>query len=306
MLTVMIATRNRAGGLPRVLAAFARLEAPSGGWKLVVVDNGSTDTTRDVLRTYAAELPLVPLFEPEPGKNAALNHALEYLDGDLAVFTDDDVLPRPDWLVRLRAAADDHREYSLFGGPILPHWESPPPEWVAWVPMGPVFAVRAPSAAGPTDAGTVFGPNMAIRADLFRNGTRFDASMGPRGAEYPMGSEAELLQRLARKGYLAWHVQDAVVEHLIRGSQLDKRWALRRAVRFGRGEYRLRVMAGTQHEASLPWRMVPRIVKRTARMVKARLSRNESAFFAERWELNAHWGNLVEAWLMRRAGRVQR
>ena len=45
MLTVLIATRNGAATLPRVLASYTQLEPPTGGWKLVVVDNGSTDGT---------------------------------------------------------------------------------------------------------------------------------------------------------------------------------------------------------------------------------------------------------------------
>jgi hypothetical protein len=50
MLTVVMATRNRAGVLHRVLDSFAALEIPRGGWKLVIVDNASTDATPEVLR----------------------------------------------------------------------------------------------------------------------------------------------------------------------------------------------------------------------------------------------------------------
>jgi glycosyltransferase involved in cell wall biosynthesis len=100
VLTVFLATRNRADVLARALKAFAALESPPSGWKLVVVDNGSSDRTPAVLDEYRHRLPLVPVHEPTLGKNAALNTGLAQLHGDLAVFTDVDVLPRPDWLVQ--------------------------------------------------------------------------------------------------------------------------------------------------------------------------------------------------------------
>ena len=53
MLTTVFATRNRAAALPRVLDAFAGLQAPPGGWTLIIVDNGSTDATAAVVQGYA-------------------------------------------------------------------------------------------------------------------------------------------------------------------------------------------------------------------------------------------------------------
>ena len=60
-LTVFFATRNRAHAIPRVLEAFTGLTAPEGGWKLVVVDSGSSDTTMEVLQGFASRLPLTIL-----------------------------------------------------------------------------------------------------------------------------------------------------------------------------------------------------------------------------------------------------
>src|SRR6516225_223426 len=119
MLTVLIATRNGARTLPRCLGALAGLTSPPGGWKLVVVDNGSTDATREIVASFADRLPLTFLLEPRHGKNAALNAGLGSVEGDLVVFTDDDTLPRPDWLVEMRRAADEHRSFSIFGGSVL-------------------------------------------------------------------------------------------------------------------------------------------------------------------------------------------
>ena len=304
MLTVFIATRNRSQTLTRVLDTFARVQVPSSGWKLVVVDNGSTDQTREVVASFQSVLPLIYKFEGTVGKNVALNTALTELEGDLAVFTDDDVFPKPNWLVRLRAAADAQSSYSMFGGVILPRWEVSPPEWVGCLPRGPVFTLSAPLLTdGPTDPGNLFGPNMAIRSEIFKSGTRFDISIGPCGADYPMGSESELVERLGRQGHKAWHVHDAVVEHFIRDYQLNKSWVLRRAIRFGRGQ--LRLLGAAEPSAVQSWlgvnpRHFARMFKRVIRIAKAWLRFNEQELFLARWDFNNLLGQVLEARLLRR------
>ena len=309
MLTVLMATRNGSRTLPGVLEAMTQLREPSSGWKLVIVDNGSTDRTREIVKSFQTLLPLNYLFEEKLGKNVALNTGLAQADGDLVVFTDDDVFPRPDWLVRLRAAADEHPSYSMFGGVILPRWEVPPPPWVAWLQPAPIFSLTDPEwKEGPIDPGFLFGPNMAIRSWLFSSGTRFDPSIGPRGADYPMGSESELLQRLKRQGNGAWHVQGAIVEHFIREYQLDKSWVLKRAIRFGRG-HQLRAL---KEEASagasflgVPPRYFLRMLRRWIRIAGAWLRSDEQEMLVARWELNYLWGHVVEARQSRRRRRPQ-
>lgn len=303
MPTVLFATRNRDQILAGVLESYTHLQAPPTGWKLVVIDNGSTDRTREVVGSFQSKLPLTYLYEGRMGKNVALNTGLEELDGDLAVFTDDDVFPNPDWLARLQAAADAQPSYSMFSGVILPRWEVTPPQWVRYLPKGPVFTLSDPQLKdGPTLPGNLFGPNMAIRSKILRGGIRFDASIGPRGANYPMGSESELVDRLGRQGYKAWHVQDAVVEHFIRRDQLSESWVLRRAIRFGRGQ--LRLLRAAEPSVDQWWLGLPRghfarMFKRVIRMAKAWLTANEKELLLARWDFNNLLGHLIEARALR-------
>src|SRR5215470_9345199 len=114
MLTVLMATYNRAGLLPEVLNTYSRLEPPDGGWKLVIVDNGSTDQTKETIKSFSSRLPITYLTELKRGKSAAVNTGLASVSGDLVVFTDDDVLPHPHWLNEMRSAADSRLSYSVF------------------------------------------------------------------------------------------------------------------------------------------------------------------------------------------------
>jgi len=285
--------------LGSVLETFTRLQVPSCGWKLVVVDNGSTDRTREVIASFQASLPLTYVFEGAPGKNAALNAGLGHLEGDLAVFTDDDASPNPDWLIRLRAAADAHPEYSIFGGVVKPRWEVPPPPWIQSMNTQVAFAITDPEMAeGPTKPWFIFGPNMAIRAEVFKEGTRFNPSIGPRGKSYPMGSETELALRLDRQGHKSWHVRDAVVEHFIGEHQMSKSWVLGRAIRFGRGSFRMSQtpdVVGVPCFRGIPVNLFTRLFKKGVRSVMAWLSFDELALLYNRWQFNYFLGNIMEA-----------
>jgi glycosyltransferase involved in cell wall biosynthesis len=309
MLTVLFATHNRAKTLPEVLGAYCALEPPAGGWKLVIVDNGSTDHTKDVITSFRHHLPLAYLFEPRQGKNAALNTGLSSLSGDLIVLTDDDVLPQTDWLRQLRLAADSQPSFSIFGGPILPKWECPPEDWIlAWVPLGPTFAILDSLEEGPISPRLVFGPNMTVRADIFQRGYRFDEGIGPRGSDYAQGSEAEFLRRLARAGFQAWHCRDAVVEHIIRSFQMDKEWVLARAVRYGRGQYRLAAQDLPHLPRSVlgvPMSLLLYILAHGLRLACAKLSRDAERLFKVRWHWNYLIGKAIEARLLHKEWRCK-
>ena len=298
-----MATHNGATTLPEVLEAHCQVQPPSGGWKLVIVDNGSIDTTKEIIQSFADRLPLTRIFEPILGKNASLNAALASVEGDLVVLTDDDILPRCDWLVELRSAADSQPSFSVFGGNVALRWEAPPEKWIlSWVDLDAAYGLTDTSwEEGPVRPGNVFGGNMAIRTQIFEAGFRFDSRIGPRGANYAMGSETELTKRLHKAGFKSWHCKRSVVEHIVRKPQMTAKWILGRAYRLGRGLYRLDV----QHEYAdrrkyfgVPRRLIKKTVIEALGAVRAKLGGDKAMFFRKCWELNCLMGYITEAKLI--------
>ena len=300
MLTVLVATYNGAYTLQESLNAHCRLQPPAGGWKLVVVDNGSSDETRQIICSFKDRLPLTYIVEPHRGKSVALNAGLSRVEGDLAVFTDDDVLPREDWLIEMRRAADSQPSFSIFGGAIVPHWEVWPADWILeHVPQAPVFGATDPSwAEGPIAPGFVFGANMGIRAEIFQRGHRFNTEIGPRGGNYAMGSETELTLRLASAGIKAWHCRRAVAEHIVRKSQLNRRWILHRARKLGREQYRLRIQreqVNSKFLLGVPRWLIRQTLEESLRAGYARLAGDSAQAFQRRWKFHYLLGQAIEA-----------
>jgi glucosyl-dolichyl phosphate glucuronosyltransferase len=243
MIALVFSTRNGISTLPAMLERLAALRIPSGGLRILAVDNGSHDGSGALLRQWRDRLPLEVIEYPIAGKNLALNRALDHLrrsrsEPELVVFTDDDVLPREDWLVQLARSAAEHPDIDLFGGRIVPQWPATTPDWLNQVRdyFGVLFAATE-TDEGPCAGGEIFGPNMAIRGGVLAAGARFDPRIGPNGlAGYAMGSETEFLQRLERTGHRCAFVADAVVGHQVKPAHLTVESVLSRAFRHGLGK----------------------------------------------------------------------
>lgn len=307
MLTVLFASRNGAGRLPRVLGAFEQLIVPDGGWKLVAVENASTDATAEVLRSFEGRLPLTVLSQSMPGKNAALNLGLTAAEGDLVVLTDDDVLPAADWLVRLRAAADDNPAFDLFGGRIVPHFEIEPPDWLLrWAPLDIAYAAHPVDLpVGPVDPGMVWGPSMAVRQGVFGAGHRFNEQIGPTPGSYAMGSETEFTQRVALAGHLSWYCPEAVVRHLVRAEQMTESWLYGRLQRYGRGAL-LQELARGQHGGErvlgVPRSLYVDLIKAGRAAAHARLGGDRGWWLRERFRYAEARGRFLQARALAKAG----
>ena len=241
MITVVFATRDRAESVNRMLESLVALEVPEGGWKLVVVDNGSRDATLSVLQRYANALPVTVLSEPLAGKNRALNKAIVHLEGDLTVLTDDDIIPDHDWLVRLQEAAALHPDASVFAGTVLPLWPGRLPPFVSEKVVDySVLYAQNKQPTGWCKPEVVFGPNMAVRTSVFRDGFTFTEDVGPNNAQraYVMGGDTDFAAKLHAAGHRAWFVAEARVHHMVRPDQLTESWILRRYYLYGLDAHR--------------------------------------------------------------------
>ncbi len=104
-ISVVIPTHDRRDVLPEVLAALGRQEAPPP-FEVVVVDDGSSDGTGELLAELRPPFPLRVLRQANLGPAAARNAGVAAAQGEWVAFLGDDTVPDPGWL---RAHREAHR-----------------------------------------------------------------------------------------------------------------------------------------------------------------------------------------------------
>ena len=223
--SVVIATCNRASELRETLRSLATLSARDS-WEAIVVDNNSTDDTRTVVRLLALGFPapLRYVFEPTPGRSAALNTGIHAAQGEIILTTDDDVRVEPDWL-DCAGAALDQLQCDYVSGRVLPMWRAPLPGWLADRP-GPQWAVIAllDYGASPLELTTrmPLGVNMAFRRRVFETVGLWDTRLG-RKAGTLLGQEVrEWCIRARARGVRGYYSPELVVRHVIPARRLKK------------------------------------------------------------------------------------
>lgn len=237
-LSIIFATYNRNDLLSQTLQGFLDMDTRNLNWEVILVDNAGNDETADIATTFSKLLPLTFLVETAPGKNNALNTALNHASGNLYVFTDDDIIPDPAWAQSLVDAAARWPNSDLFGGRIVPKY--PTGKTALPISDAEFKAVTFVIADWDLPEGEhfpftkIWGPNMMVRRRVFDQGLRFDPAIGPTGSNYVMGSEIDFLKRARLAGYTDIYVPSALVQHQIRPEQLQRSWVLGRAFRLGR------------------------------------------------------------------------
>ena len=120
-ISVVIATRDRAERLAGILRTLAAQTLPAERFEVIVIDDGSTDGTADLLAraAEAGEPPVSVLRRSGGGPAVARNAGWRSAAAPLVAFTDDDCEAPADWLERTLAAAAAHPG-SIIQGPTSP------------------------------------------------------------------------------------------------------------------------------------------------------------------------------------------
>jgi dolichyl-phosphate beta-glucosyltransferase len=107
LLSIIIPALNEAGRLPRTLESLNRyLRAQPYRWEIIVVSNGSTDATDEVVRAAASWLPNLRLISlPGRGKGLAVREGALASAGEIVFICDADLSMPPETLERFLEAA---------------------------------------------------------------------------------------------------------------------------------------------------------------------------------------------------------
>ncbi len=216
-VSIILCTANRADDLRQTLAAIAALSPPADlPCELLVVDNGSSDGTAEIVRACVMDsIALRYLSEPRRGKGYAYNRGMAEAAGEIFLFTDDDLRPPPNWIAGMCAPILAGRADAVAGGVTLAaHLQRPwlKPEHARWLASTEYLPPDVPI--------NLVGANMAFSRRVLERVPQFDVELGP-GAT-GVGDETLFSQQLTEAGYRTALALDVAAEHHFDPSRLTR------------------------------------------------------------------------------------
>ena len=270
--SVIVCTYQRAESLRGTLMALRELEvAPNRAVEFIVVDNNSSDHTRSVVEECRHQWAALRYeFEARQGLSHARNHGIAAARGDIILFTDDDVLPAPDWLEQTVAGLERYGADAC-GGYIAPIWEAPPPAWLTERFYG-FLAVRTDREDDyPIDSPSLapFGANMAFRRAVFDKVGLFDTERGRKGKVLASGEDGEMFERILAAGLKAVFLGRSRVRHKVEAFRMTKAYIRRWRRQTSRNLALSKGMPGSRRIFNIPLYLFPQFLRAVGRMIGA-------------------------------------
>lgn len=240
--SVVIPTLNQSLKLKQCLFRLSELSFDPDLFEVLVVDNGSTDDTKQVVDTFKNEISnLRYFFSTIPGLHTGRNLGLEKARGDFLSYIDDDSFVTKGWLKGIERAFEDPN-VALVGGPCLPKYESKPPEWLKYfwsdcefgktlgylslLDFGDKFIAIPPSY--------IFGCNFNIRKDVLIEYKGFPTDFFHRSlVKYSGSGESAVAEKIQKSNLFSVYSPEARIFHFVPRHRLTKGYFYQRRYEAG-------------------------------------------------------------------------
>ncbi|MGB3724790.1 MAG: glycosyltransferase [Glaciecola sp.] len=220
-LTIAICTWNRAEELKRLLNEFEKCVLPANcDVNLLIVDNNSTDNTKQVVSNAKLPFQIDYFLEKRQGLSFARNTALEQSKNNWILFTDDDVSIKPSWVANwCDAISKLAPEIAFAGGAVSPRFlKTPSIEQIESIPMiGTGFCgIDLPQDYKISIDNAIFpmGANFAINKAIV-NDKKFNTLLGVSGNKRLLGEEHVYMRELVMENKNGEWVEGVELEHII-------------------------------------------------------------------------------------------
>ena len=244
--SIIICTANRAEHLRQTLESLACVHVPTELLtEVIVVDNGSTDGTAELVQGYSLpNMPVRYLHEPRRGQCYARISGMTASKGAIVIFTDDDLRFPVNWIAGMCRPILEGRADAVIGGVriashLVRDWQGP--QHLAWLaesvapsPASPADNHNTSNNANVVDLPAMIGANMAFGRHVLEKVPAFDVELGP-GA---LGFYDDTLfsHQLREAGYTLLPAYETAVEHHFDPERLSRAAFKRRALAQGRSE----------------------------------------------------------------------
>lgn len=238
LVTAVVCTRNRASFLKKCLASLCRQSTDDAKYEILVVDNGSTDSTSEVVKSFT-DSPVRYVYEPVAGLSRARNTGWQNAHGSYVGYIDDDAVVEDSWIASVIWVFENISPApDWVGGPIELEWELPGPDWIDQelrVPLGFINWGDEPRRL--TRDERLGGGNSIYPKAILETLGGFDERLGRDGVSLLSGEETQLQKRVeARGGFLYYH-PGIIIHHWVGKERIQPNWFYQRYFWGGVSDY---------------------------------------------------------------------
>ncbi len=209
VISGVICTHNRERFLERCIKSLLQQTLDDELYEIIVVDNGSTDATREICDAFKHHPNFSYVFEPVLGLSSARNTGWQIARGRYVGYLDDDAVADETWFEKaLWSFEKVEPSPDWVGGPIELEWEVESPDWITrehWTTLGYVNCgekERFLTASGER----LGGGNSFYPRSLLEKMQGFDTRLGRKKNLLLSGEETQFQHRLkAMGGRLYYH-----------------------------------------------------------------------------------------------------
>jgi glycosyltransferase involved in cell wall biosynthesis len=228
-ISVIICTYNRCDLLKQTIESVLSQDCGQVRYELLIVDNHSSDETRQTCEALLADCHISAhyLFEPEQGVSFARNTGIRHAKAPILAFSDDDVCVSRNWIAGIKRAFDEHPEITGIGGKVLPLWQKEAPAWLTrqhWMPLALQDYGDAPLQIDASNPLCLITANLALRREIFERIGLFSPTL--QRVKNGIGSmeDHELHVRLWDAGYKEMYIPEILVGALVQPERLTKQY----------------------------------------------------------------------------------
>ena len=244
-IALVIVTRNRRIQLLRTLESLKRLRTRVS-WELIVVDNGSTDSTGSAIEDFASDFdhPTRFVYEPALGQGNARNAGWRSAEAQIVAYVDDDCYPAEDYLDAVFNCFAENPNLGFVSGRILLYDQTDIritiQESLTRVSLAPKSFVRP---------GFIQGANSAFRRASLAQVDGFDPRFGGAKGQF-LAEELDVAVRISAAGWHGAYDPRPLVYHHHGRKTSWQAWRLMRVYQRGIGGFYAKCVLDRQLRAS--------------------------------------------------------